>query len=176
MAKVSNVIGDFFSSLLLIILCMVSISPFVAFSFISIKFLLGLLISNTLAVNFISILLTLVIFMYIPECIFITLWPIIERYAETSLYYPKGYKEGSLTITLFVLFKVARPRIRLCIYAISFILIFINNIYDCGLRIPNQYFNDIRVVINGAVLTFIVFDRVVNEYYKLQEKVEEKNP
>jgi len=113
--------------------------------------------------------------MYIPDNILITLSPIIERYVETnSCYYPKDYKSGSFTVFLLVLFNTARlrSRIKICIYVLSCILIFITNIQECGLLIiQNQYLKDIRVVANGAVLTFIVFDRLVNEYQKMREKV-----
>jgi hypothetical protein len=174
MVKENNLISDLFSSLLLISLCMVIISPFIALSFISVKFLAGLLFKNILATNFISLLVTLIIFTYLPDNILDILSPIIERYVETnSCYYPPDYREGSVTIFLMVLFKAVRlrSRLKISIYAISLILILITNLQDCGVYlIRNQYLKDIRVVINGAILTFIVFDRMVNEYHKLREK------
>jgi len=172
-------IGDFFSSLFLVIFCMIIISPFIIFSFISIRFLLSFLIYETLAINFISLLITLIFLTYIPitDNMFIKLSPIIERYVETNSSYP--YKEGAVSVLLYILFKVMRfrSRLKIGIYAISFILVFIANIQECGLHlIQNLYLNDIRVVINGAVLTFVVFDRLVNEYQKLREKTEEPTP
>lgn len=174
MSKENNVIINFLSSLFLILICILIISQFIYLSFILIKFLSGLLFKNILVVYSLAILLTLIIFAIIPDNIIFKLSPLIERYAETnSCYYPKNYQKGSVTIFLFMLFKAMRFRVRLkiYIYAISFILVFITNIQVCGLEIiRNQHLKDIQVVINGAVLTFVVFDRFVNELRKLREE------
>jgi len=118
----------------------------------------------------------MIIFAYLPNNILDILSPIIERYVENNSCSP-DYKEGSVTILLMVLFKAARlkTRLKLSVYIISFILILITNLQDCGVYlIQNQYIKDIRLIVNGAILTFIVFDRLVNEYQKLREKVEEQ--
>jgi|GEM_PF-3106661 hypothetical protein len=175
MGKKNSLIGDLFSSLPLIVFCLIIISPFIVLSFMSIRFLLSLLTNNTLATDFISLLFTLIIFANIPDNILDKLSPIIEQYVENNTCVP-GYKEGSVTILLMIVFKIVRlkSRLKLSIYVISFVLVLITNLQECGVYlIQNQYLKDIRVVINGAVLTFIVFDRLINEYHKLQEKEEE---
>ncbi|WP_088227767.1 hypothetical protein [Desulfosporosinus sp. FKB] len=175
MNKKNNLIKELFSSFFIVIICLLSISPFIGGFFILTRYLLNMLMRNFVFANFVSLLLSLIVFAYLPDKILDYLSVITGILMEADLYRPKGYIEGSVVVR--VITDLARLRLRFVVYFIAFILALFTNLKECGFDlIRSQYINDYRTAINGAILTFIVFDRMVNEYRKLQEKEDEPTP
>ncbi|KLU65763.1 hypothetical protein DEAC_c23930 [Desulfosporosinus acididurans] len=147
MVKTTNAIRDFVSSLFLVIICTSLLSPFILVSYTLIKFISGLLFKNILAANYISLLISLIIFANIPNNTIGKLSPIIERYVETNSSYYSPKHKGSVTILLMILFKVARlkSRLKISIYAISLILVLITNLQECGVYLISR-----RSEMNGS--------------------------
>jgi len=121
--------------------------------------------------SYLTLFVVLLIVAYLPDKIILLLYPLIEHYSiisEPNYGKVQEYKPVTYLLVNFVRFL----KFKIWIYLISFIMTFISYVENYGkfILIHNQYWTNMRSIVDGAVVSFVVFDDFTAESQKILTK------